>query len=77
MLGASRMSSVPGLKASPHSAMVRPFMSGPNSSTSFSKSHCFCTWLRRSTAFSTIGSKSTERAMLASACTSLGRQEPP
>ena len=74
--GASRMSSVLGLKASPHSAIVLPLRSG-KCAVSFSNSRCFCRSLTASTACSSAASHPTPVAERTSALTSFGKHEPP
>ena len=55
--GASRMSSVFGLNASPQSAIVRPARSAPSRATILSTSTCFCASLTSSTAASTLSGR--------------------
>ena len=74
--GASRMSSVFGLKASPHTPMVFP-ASDPKCFVAFSTSQRFCRSFTRSTERSRSKSSPICRAIVMTARTSFGKQEPP
>ena len=76
-LGASRMSSVLGLKASPQSAMRRPERSSPKRRTIFATRTPFCRSLASSTAPTTFSSMPLSWAVRRSAVTSLGKHDPP
>ena len=76
MAGASRMSSVLGLKASPHTPKVLP-ASAPKCFVAFSTSQRFCRSFTRSTARSRSKSRPIWRAIVITARTSLGKHEPP
>ncbi len=76
MAGASRMSSVLGLKARPQTPTVSP-CSEPKCLRAFSTSVRFCRSFTRSTERSRSKSSPTPRAMVMRARTSLGKQEPP
>ena len=75
--GASRMSSVRGLKARPQTAKRRPRRSGPNSATTFSTRRPFCPSFTSSTAFKSANSMPCSRALWMTAFTSFGKHEPP
>ncbi len=75
--GASRMSSVLGLNARPQIAKVRPLRSSPKRRTTLSPSTRFCASLTASTASSTRIALPLAAAVRISACTSLGKHEPP
>jgi hypothetical protein len=75
--GASRMSSVLGLNASPQSAKVRPCSFPEKCVRIFLTSTCFWRVLTASTALRISGLCCTSFAERISACTSLGKHEPP
>ena len=75
--GASRMSSVRGLKASPHTATLRPRISPPKCVEILSPRTFFWARFVSWTADSTRGTTPFARAIAASAWTSLGKQLPP
>ena len=75
--GEDLVSSVLGLKASPHTATVFPVRSSPNLLMSLSSKICFCLLFRSSTAFRIWGSAPSSSIVLAKAFRSLGKQEPP
>ncbi len=77
MAGLSRMSSVPALKASPHTATRRPVRSGPSARVTLRKRTCFCRSFTASTAARRSNDIPTSRADWISAFTSLGKQDPP
>ena len=76
-LGASRMSSVFGLKARPHSAKRRPARSSPRRAAILRPGTPFWKSLAASTALSTRRGLPASSAVRLSACTSFGKQEPP
>ena len=75
--GASRMSSVLGLNARPHSAKVRPARSSPRRATIFSTSRSFCASLTASTAARICNGRPNSAAVCESAFTSFGKHDPP
>ena len=76
-LGASRMSSVPGLKASPHTANCRPLKSSPKRATTRRPKRPRCRSLMAWVACSMLSSVPASVAMWARARTSLGKHDPP
>ena len=74
--GASRRSSVSGLNARPQTATVRP-SSPPSRRSSLRTKARRPSRLMSSTARSSCGWQLASAAMYSSACTSLGRQDPP
>ena len=75
--GASRISSVSGLKASPQIAIVLSFNLLLNNFKSFSNKALFCISLTSSTARNTRMSDPFCSAVFIKALTSFGKQEPP
>ena len=76
-LGATRMSSVLGLKAKPHRAIVLPLRSSPKRCTILSTSTSFCCSLTASTAANSWSGQPASAAVLARALTSFGKHDPP
>ena len=74
--GASRKSSVSGLKASPSNPIVLPLMIF-NSSCNFCTATCRCRLLTSTVARSNCGSQPYSQAISTSALTSLPKHEPP
>ncbi len=76
-LGASRMSSVFGLNAKPQSAKVRPATLPPKCARMRRNSTCFWSAFTACTASIKREGAPTCEAVRCSACTSLGKHEPP
>ena len=76
-LGASRMSSVLGLKVTPSTATVRPLKEPPQASRSFSTIRAFTSLFTCITVSVIRIGKAWSWPIRASAAVSLGKQEPP
>ena len=75
--GASRMSSVLGLKARPQTAKRRPVRSSPNCAWIWRARSSFWSSFTASTAWSMRKSRPSSEAVRISAFTSLGKHDPP